>query len=142
MDKFLIYNGAGWCNVHIGNFDSSASYLTDVPLDCLDAAKGYIINHEPIRLYFDAEGYEFDIISDDEKTILHHNMSNVDDKVEIVIEGITPIDLIEQIYKDISEDIDGWCEFLLYNDEQEKIENRNDINNSLVFLKMFLDMHY
>lgn len=33
MDKFLIYNGAGWCNVHIGNFDSRASYLTDVPIE-------------------------------------------------------------------------------------------------------------
>ena len=138
MDRFLMNAGSGWCTVRLGDFSSRASYLTDVPLDCLEAAEHYLVSGEPIRLHFDAEGWDFDVISTNIQTIVRHSI-NIDsvEPVTVVIDGVTPYDLARQIYEDISIDPDGWLKFLCLNRYSNKEISgvRKHIHEALAFLK-------
>jgi len=54
----------GWTEFKLGDFKSRASYLTNIPQDCIDAFIYGLKNHKPITIFFDAEGYEFYLVSD------------------------------------------------------------------------------
>ena len=51
----------GWCYFKLGNFEGHPSYLTDVPVDILDAFISYHTNGCGIA-YFDEEGTDFMLI--------------------------------------------------------------------------------
>lgn len=141
MERFLMNAGSGWCTVRLGVFSSRASYLTDVPLDCLEAAELYLVSGKPIRLHFDAEGYSFDVVSTNNQTIVQHSI-NIDstEPVTVVIDGVTPYDLARQIYEDISIDPDGWLKFLSIDRHSNKTisDIRKHIHESLAFIKAYL----
>lgn len=46
---------AGWTNVEIGKFKGRASYLTDIPFECLDAFTFALTYNMPMSIWFDAE---------------------------------------------------------------------------------------
>lgn len=54
----------GWTTVSIGDFTMRASYLTDIPGDCLNAFIHSFESDLPAAIEFDAEGWEFTLISD------------------------------------------------------------------------------
>ena len=110
-DKFLSCNESGWCTVVLGDFSSRASCLTDVPLDCIEAAIHAIEFHMPFCVRFDAEGWDFYVVSDvcntyvivEKNDTIFYSCGSVIGKDDIAL----------QIYKDISEDFDKWVDFLV-----------------------------
>ena len=143
MERFLTHNGLGLCTVTLGDFCGRASYLTDVPLDCLEAAELYLVSGEPIRLHFYSEGWSFEIISTNIQTIVRHYMDIYSgEPVTVVVDGVTPYDLARQIYEDISIDPDGWLKFLSIDRHSNKTisDIRKQIHESLAFLKAYLSL--
>ena len=62
--------------------------------------------------------------------------------VTVVVDGVTPYDLVMQIYEDISIDPDGWLKFLSLDRRSNKIIScaRKQIHESLAFLKAYLSL--
>lgn len=51
----------GWCDFELGSFRGAASYLTDVPIDLLDAFISYYTKGHGV-VVFDEEGSEFTLV--------------------------------------------------------------------------------
>ena len=132
-DRFLTCNEAGWCTVTLGDFSSRASYLTDVPFDCIEAAIHAIEFHLPFCVRFDAEGWDFYVVSDvchtyvivEKNDTIFYSCGSVIDKDDIAL----------QIYKDISADFDRWVEFLI----EDGTNLKDRLQHSLGMLKKCLD---
>lgn len=128
-DRFLTCNENGWCTVTLGDFSSRASYLTDVPFDCIDAAIHAIESHMPFCVRFDAEGWDFYVMSDvcntyvvvEKEDTIFYKCGSVVDKDDIAL----------QIYKDISEDFDEWVSFFYEYVDDPYEESENESNASL-----------
>lgn len=56
-------DGYGWATVSIGGFQDTASYITDVPIDCLNAFINAFRYQLPACVQFDAEGYTYILIA-------------------------------------------------------------------------------
>ena len=56
----------GWTDITIkdstNKFNAPASYLTDVPNDCLDAFIQALQNHSSVVIDFDAEGWDYKLV--------------------------------------------------------------------------------
>lgn len=138
MEKFLTIDGAGWCTVTLGDFTFRASYLTDVPFDCLKAAIKWLTDRTVFAVNFDGEGETCVVISNflDNYVVCEKN-STMFFKLDEVIDTS---DLALQIYKDISEDVHGWAEFVApeeYDDGDVRVAERK-INGYLDMLKSLL----
>lgn len=120
----------GWCNFKIEDFEGTPSYLTDVPINILDAfiewhRKGYSIT------FFDEEGSEFYlvltlgdifIIEDKEETTVHTISSKIEDVESEVINGI-------------KSDLQGWSEFITDDDRKEILVHRDEIRRKIAELE-------
>ena len=51
----------GWCRFNLGTFEGTPSYLTDVPVDLLDAFLDYHVKGCGTA-WFDEEGTEFTLV--------------------------------------------------------------------------------
>lgn len=120
----------GWCNFKLGTFKGTPSYLTDVPLDLLDAFLDYHDKGVGVA-WFDEEGTEFTlvttpsslyIIEEKEKLILH-------DFSEMEIE-----ELEKELVSDIENDLEGWVEFICC---EEKLQYKNEIRRQVAKLKRY-----
>ncbi len=69
----------GWCEFHMGDFTGNPSYLTDVPIELLEAFLNYKLTGRAM-VWFDEEGSEFTlvmnpysifIIEEKEEPVLH-----------------------------------------------------------------------
>ena len=49
---------AGWVDINIGNYEISASYLTDIPMDFLNSLINSLENNLPFSVFIDEEGIE------------------------------------------------------------------------------------
>ena len=122
----------GWCSFELGDFVGSPSYLTNVPIDLLDAFLDYH-NKGMGMAWFDEEGSEFTLVINPyslfiieergEKPILH-DFSKM--KVE---------DLEKELLSDIENDFIGWLEFTDSCDQEEFVQNRNEIRQRIAKLK-------
>ena len=125
----------GWCDFELRKFKGSPSYLTDVPVDLLDAFIGYYTNGMGMA-WFDEEGTEFTlvinpyslyIIEEKEKSILH-------DFSEMIIEK-----LARELIDDIEKDLTGWSvEFVITDDQEEITQHRNEIRQRIAKLKKLM----
>jgi len=110
----------GWVNIKLGDFTERASYLTDILNDCLDA---FIYGHEkcmPISIYFDAEGYDFHLISSYYKSYIILTKEETP-KLFVIEKDYT--DLAWEIINDLEENICEWANWECYkenNIEEEK----------------------
>lgn len=120
----------GWTNVEIGDFVDRASYITDVPNDCLDAFIFGLKNGFPVTVEFDAEGWEFTIVSKFYDTFIIMEK----EEVEIITTDKTVLDLAEELIEDIELHIDDWSEWSPFSDEKAD-ENKDDLMNKLNELK-------
>lgn len=119
----------GWCNFKLGAFEGAPSYLTDVPVDLLNAFID--CHHKGMGMaWFDEEGgwftfvitpYSLFIIEERDKPILY-------DLSEIKIE-----DLEKELISDIESDLNGWADFMT-NDDFEK--NMQHIKQCIEKLKI------
>lgn len=135
MEKFLTIDGAGWCTVTLGDFAFRASYLTEVPFDCLKAAIKWLTDRTVFAVNFGGEGETCVVISNflDNYVVCEKN-STMFFKLDEVIDTS---DLALQIYKDISADVHGWAEFGAYDDGYVRVAERK-INAYLDMLKSLL----
>ena len=46
---------AGWIDINIGNYEISASYLTDIPMDFLNSLINSLENNLPFSVFIDEE---------------------------------------------------------------------------------------
>ena len=124
----------GWCNFKLRTFKGTPSYLTDVPVDLLDAFLDYHCKGMGIA-WFDEEGTEFTlvinpysiyIIEEKDKAILH-------DFSEMQIEKIE-----KELIFDIENDLERWAEFTTEEDYEVKLQHCNEIRQRIIKLKKYL----
>lgn len=122
----------GWCNFDLKSFHGTPSYLTNVPIDLLNAFIQYHATGVGIA-WFDEEGAEFTlvitpyslfIIEEKDKPILH-DFSNIIEKAE----------LEKELILDIEKDLAGWSNFIASGDREDIIVNRDEIRNKIHLLK-------
>ena len=122
----------GWCNFDLKSFHGTPSYLTNVPIDLLNAFIQYHATGVGIA-WFDEEGAEFTlvitpyslfIIEEKDKPILY-DFSNMIEKAE----------LEKELILDIEKDLVGWSNFIASDDREDIIVNRDEIRNKIHLLK-------
>lgn len=114
-------DGSGWAEIRIGNFHDVASYITPVPLDCLNAFINCFRDSLPACIQFDAEKYRYILIATwDETLICVQNNSACDYVVRC---EVNVYQLANEIIKDIEGDTYGWATFL--EEEDDDIERVN-----------------
>ena len=139
----LINPHAGWVNIRIGEFEDRASYLTDVPIDILDALIESYKEHKPATIEFDAEGWEYIIVINtyethiidypyrtDEEYLNSENDKQVLTAVEISIDAIA-----KEFISDIERDYDKWIHWMYYDDEDSIAKRKEDLDMKLMELK-------
>lgn len=126
----------GWTNLQLGNFSERASYLTDIPNDCLDIFINAIQNNVPAVVYFDAESWDFHLVSSYYRTYIILDK----DKLEIFIYDKTIKEVAKELINDIENYFDEWVNWEGYDDkdENEIIERRNLLNEKLLMLKFLI----
>lgn len=118
----------GWCDFNIDGFSGQASYITDVPIDLLDAFINFWTVHPSLAVYFDEEGSSFTLVINpysvyiiEEKEI--DNLIYINNNIE---------NLTLELINDIESDFDNWVNFLLEDNVKEK---RNELTDKLNQLK-------
>lgn len=121
---------AGWTVVTIGKMKFNASYLTDIPIDCLTAAKNYLSGDPLLALFFDLEeeGILY-VLSDKLGTFVITETNEWDGEIngfkyKIDRIGISAETLIQEIVQDIKRYIDEWADWLCYDelDPNKRVE--------------------
>ena len=98
----------GWCNFELGDFKGSPSYLTDVPVDLLDAFIDYHTKGYGVAV-FDEEGSYFTLLLkqwNDVYIIEEKEKSTLLDFSEFNIN-----ELAQELISDIENDFDNWIKF-------------------------------
>lgn len=109
----------GWSDIKIGEFNSRISYLTDVPFDCLNASISALKYNIPVAIKFDAEGWEFTVVSTYDNTSIIIDDEN--GEMKLITADISKIDFIKNIVYDIESNIDEWSIWDIYHQcEYEK----------------------
>lgn len=121
---------AGWTVVTIGEMKFDASYMTDIPIDCLTAAKDYLSGAPLLALYFDME-VEGDlyVVSDNLGTSVITETDEWDDencnfKYKIEHISISASTLIREMVMDIKTHADKWANWSCFDeyDPNKRVE--------------------
>lgn len=121
----------GWCNFKLRTFEGTPSYLTDVPVDLLNAfidlhTKGHGM------AWFDEEGTEFTLV------ITPYSLFIIEEKEEPVLHDFSEMkieNLEKELIEDIEKDLNGWSEFITDDDPEEITQHRNEIRQRIAKLK-------
>lgn len=113
----------GWVILKLGDFEGSVSYLTDVPIDCLDAFIYALRTNNPATIFFDAEGWDFHLVSS------YYDGYIISDKNEppelYLINNGTFRTLAKELISDIEKYFDEWVNWLSYEDlGKEELRSR------------------
>lgn len=101
--KFLKIYGSGWCLVKLVDIYSRASFLRDVPGDCLKSIIKALKNDEDFHVDFEAEGWQFEVRADSKQCYF-----NFKDGEKHSFDTINKYDLALAIERDIKSDISSW----------------------------------
>lgn len=121
----------GWCDFDLKSFHGSPSYLTDVPVDSLNAFIQYHTTGTGMA-WFDEEGTEFTLV------ITPYSLFVIEEKDKPVLHDFSEIkinNLEKELIEDIEEDLIGWSEFITNDDREEVIMHRDEIRNKIALLK-------
>ena len=106
----------GWCNFELGDFKGTPSYLTDVPMDLLNAFIDYYTRGNGIA-EFDEEGSEFALV------LTRNGVYIIEAKDAHTLHAYHDIDisdLAQKLIIDILFNIDGWCNDFMMSCEPKK----------------------
>lgn len=96
----------GWTDVTIGTFTDRASYINDIPVICLrEMIHTYQNPSLPFCVQFDAEGWEYTVVSNWSET---HVFTNKNDPEELFLIDVSCGQLAKELIKDIESELDGW----------------------------------
>lgn len=121
----------GWCDFDLKSFHGSPSYLTDIPVDLLNAFIQYHTTGTGMA-WFDEEGTEFTLV------ITPYSLFVIEEKDEPVLHDFSEINignLEKELIEDIEKDLTGWSEFITDDDREEVITHRDEIRNKIAMLK-------
>ena len=111
----------GWCNFKLGDFEGTPSYITDVPIDLLDAFIDYYTRGYGLA-YFDEEGSEFTLL------LTWYGVYIIEEKDNVkshVFYDLNISDLAKEVIADIETNLDGWCnDFMYYSFPKEVLSER------------------
>ena len=111
----------GWCNFKLGDFEGTPSYITDVPIDLLDAFIDYYTRGYGLA-YFDEEGSEFTLL------LTWYGVYIIEEKDNVkshVFYDLNISDLAKEVIADIETNSDGWCnDFMYYSFSKEDLNER------------------
>lgn len=121
----------GWYDFDLGTFHGTPSYLTDVPVDLLNAFIQYRSTGTGIA-WFDEEGTEFTLV------IAPYSLFVIEEKDEPILHDFSEMNidnLEKELVEDIERDLVGWSEFITSDDREEVIVHRDEIRNKIAMLK-------
>ena len=127
----------GWCNFKLGNFQGSPSYLTDVPVDLLDAFIDYYTKGYGVAV-FDEEGSYFTLL------LTRYNwgifiIEETNDSILYDFSDMNSDNLAKELISDIENDLTGWVvEFVVDDDQEEITQHRNEIRQRIAKLKTLI----
>ena len=127
----------GWCNFKLGNFQGSPSYLTDVPVDLLDAFIDYYTKGHGVAV-FDEEGSYFTLL------LTRYNwgifiIEETNDSILYDFSDMNSDNLAKELISDIENDLTGWVvEFVVDDDQEEITQHRNEIRQRIAKLKTLI----
>ena len=124
----------GWCDFDLKTFHGTPSYLTDVPVDLLNAFIQYHTTGTGIA-WFDEEGTEFTLV------ITPYSLFVIEEKNKPVLHDFSEINidnLEKELIEDIEKDLIGWSEFITSDNREEVIMHRDEIRNKIAMLKKII----
>ena len=124
----------GWSNFDLKAFHGTPSYLTDVPVDLLNAFIQYHTTGTGIA-WFDEEGTEFTLV------ITPYSLFIIEEKDKPVLHDFSEIkinNLEKELIEDIEKDLIGWSEFITSDNREEVIMHRDEIRNKIAMLKKII----
>lgn len=111
----------GWCNFKLGDFEGTPSYITDAPIDLLDAFIDYYTRGYGLA-YFDEEGSEFTLL------LTWYGVYIIEEKDDTKVHtfyNLNISDLAKDVITDILSNLDGWCnDFMFYPSSNEEIKEK------------------
>lgn len=121
----------GWCELELRTFHGVPSYLTDVPVDLLNAFIDYHTKGMGMA-WFDEEGTEFTIV------ITPYSLFIIEERDKIILHDFSEMkieNLEKELIADIEKDLIGWSEFITDDDIEEVNEHRAIIRRAIIKLK-------
>lgn len=123
----------GWCSFKLGSFKGSPSYLTDVPIDLLDAFINYHTQGYGGAV-FDEEGSYFTLV------LTQYNLGKfiIEEKEDSKLHNLCDFDieeLEEELIADLEKDLDDWAYFTTSDDPKEIEQHKNEIEQRIAKLK-------
>ena len=97
----------GWCRFKLGTFEGTPSYLTDVPVDLLDAFIDYHVKGCGTA-WFDEEGSEFTLVLTPYRLFI---IEKKDKPVLHDFSGIRMEDVEKELISDIETNLEEWLDF-------------------------------
>ena len=127
---------SGWCDFQLGDFKGTPSYLTDVPINLLNAFIDYYTKGYGVAV-FDEEGSFFTLI------ITSYNLGIfiIEEKDSSILHDFSDFqieDLEEELIEDIEKDLLGWTKFIVGNTPEEFAEHQNNIKLKIAQLKTII----
>lgn len=122
----------GWCTFKLGDFVGTPSYLTDVPVDLLNAFIDYNTRGYGVAV-FDEEGSDFILLL----TNYNQSVFIIEEKDEAILHDFSDMsidNLEKELLEDIEHDLVGWTYFM-YGEEEELKLHRGEIRQKIVLLK-------
>lgn len=129
----------GWCNVKIGDFIGSASYLMDVPFNCLNSFIIYLTrgnSTNSMAIAFDEEGSEFTVVSSFDGTFVIVERGN-----EPTLKQYSNIDiklLANELIEDLERDFDAWVNWECCGDYKPEDGRSEELRFGIEKLKQLL----
>ena len=132
----------GWCNFVLLNdeyvpFMGTPSYLTNVPVDLLQAFLDYKTTSQGM-VWFDEEGSEFTLVLNPYSMFIISEDEEGEDRLYNFSE-LSIDNLIKELIQDIESDLAGWSIFYCGCEDEEEIKvNREHIRNLICQLKEYV----
>ncbi len=124
----------GWCNFKLGDFEGNPSYLTDVPVDLLNAFIDYHTKGCAVA-WFDEEGTEFSLV------LTPYSLFIIEEKDKPILHDFSEIEMTnleKDLIEDIESDLYGWQNFYTDDDPEELNQHRTEILQKIAILKKYM----
>lgn len=123
----------GWSTFELGGFRGRCSYITDVPLNCLDAFICSLKYNIPASVFFDEEGSEFTLVASIDGVYVIVERGTL----ELLRLDIRYLEVIKEFVNDIETNSDSWVlwDTDYYMDEDTVSKRRVMIESKLSELK-------
>lgn len=120
---------AGWSVFTLDDFQTSASYMTDIPFDWLRACKNGLQYVIPASFYLDAEGSECLITSDWDCTYIISRSSGTN---TLYKSNVNLGQFAEMLLTDLKKDFDLWAGWVTFRLSDEQYTRRKAMLKALI----------